>query len=154
MFANPFLTEEITETIADRAPEDFYFRTSNGYTIKVKLFALELHPGERDSGMVDKLGLSGAICTAEGKALLRHDGSLAVHNLGQTFLFSSHADADYAAHLAQAMMLCVAATVRAEKILDVTRGYAEGQRPLVTLQEYASRKAREAAEAAPASSSN
>lgn len=133
---------DITADIADLAPEDRVFLTTEGYRVKVKV-VLSDHTSPIGAHVFQ---LSGSIVGADGKALRRSDGSPAVHDLRRTHHQLSDAMSDPVIGLAVARIACVNDTVTAEKHRELIKAAVRGgDAGVVTAAAQAARKASEAA---------
>jgi len=132
---------DITESIADLAPEDRVFLTADGWRIKVKVVLSD----ETSAIGAGVFQLSGSIVGEDGKALLRSGGAPAVHSLGRTHHQLSHKMSDPVMGLHAARLECVAETITAEKHRDLIKATVKGEAGVATASGQAARKAAEAA---------
>lgn len=121
------LATDITDKTDGLAQEDRLFRTADGFVIKVKCVLNP--PDPRTPDHVAYVTLSGSVCGADGKALKRRDGSLAVWELKRSHVFMAHGDDDPMASLQESRLKCVLDTIRAEKARQAITDHVEGVTP-------------------------
>lgn len=139
----------VTDRFTDLAPEDAIYETSDSYLVKVKTLWDDT-PVEEDPTLArasvhgaERFHVTGSIVGADGKAMRRECGKLAIHDKGQTHTHHADKFENPTAGLELARLRCVADTVRAEKHYQMLHGgYAPG---IARISEQAARKAAEAA---------
>lgn len=135
---------DVTGDFVDLAPEDRVYRDASGYLVKVKVILSD----ETSRMGAEVFQVTGAIIGADGKALRREDGKLAVYDRGRTHHQLSHAMSDPVVGLEAARLACVDDTVRAERHHQMIKAAAQsGEAGVVTARMQADRKAAEAARA-------
>lgn len=131
---------DVTADFTDLAPEDRVYRDPSGYLVKVKAILSD----DTSRHGAEIFELSGSIVGADGKALLRHDGQLAVHSLSRKHHQLAHAMSDPVVGLEVQRLACVTETVTAERHHQLLKAATDNRAGVVTASAQTARKAAEA----------